>query len=147
MDTTTDARYIVIGTDVHDRQTGRIAKFQNAGVAQSGADWLNTPEATPEDYEWDRACDHAWCEEDHGEWTGNSTIHSKAYERGMVRFAFIVNEDTDDIYVLWVDHMEARLDSDAVSSLAADLVHARAAFEEFRSEISRTHAPAGLVNA
>lgn len=52
MDTTTDARYIVIGTDVHDRQTGRIAKFQNAGVAQIGADWLNTPEATPEDYEW-----------------------------------------------------------------------------------------------
>ncbi|MCK3768553.1 hypothetical protein MZK47_02560 [Microbacterium aerolatum] len=49
---TTDTRYIVTGTDVLDRDTGRIARFQNAGVAQIGADWLNTPDATPEDYEW-----------------------------------------------------------------------------------------------
>lgn len=48
----TIARYVVIGTDVRDRETGRHAKFQNAGVAQIGAAWLNGPDATPEDYEW-----------------------------------------------------------------------------------------------
>ncbi|MGB3733155.1 hypothetical protein [Microbacterium sp.] len=45
-------RYVVTGTDVLDRESGRLAKFGNAGVAQLGADWLNGPDATPEDYVW-----------------------------------------------------------------------------------------------
>lgn len=45
-------RYIVIDTDVYDRETGMVAKFEHTGVAQIGADWLNGPDATPEDYEW-----------------------------------------------------------------------------------------------
>lgn len=147
MNTTSPTRYIVNGTDVHDSEAGQIAKFQHAGVAQIATDWLNTPEATPEDYEWVSPCAHAWCEDDHAEWTGNTSIHAKAYERGMVRFDFVVNEATNDIYISWVDNMEDRLDLDAVSSLSADVVYARAAFEEFLSEILRTKTDAGLVNA
>lgn len=45
-------RYTVQGTNIFDRESGRIARFQNSGVAQIGADWLNGPDATPEDYEW-----------------------------------------------------------------------------------------------
>lgn len=45
-------RYVVDGTNIVDRETGRLAKFAHAGVAQIGADWLNGPDATPEDYEW-----------------------------------------------------------------------------------------------
>ncbi|MBO0979903.1 hypothetical protein [Microbacterium sp. SD291] len=45
-------RYIVVATDVLDQETGLIAKFQHAEVARLGAEWLNTPDATPEDYEW-----------------------------------------------------------------------------------------------
>jgi hypothetical protein len=55
--TTDTLRYVVIGTDVFDREADRIARFQNAGVAQIGADWLNSPDATPEDYEWTSAED------------------------------------------------------------------------------------------
>lgn len=50
-------RYTVEGTNILDRETWRIARFQNPGVAQIGADWLNGPEATPEDYEWTSAAD------------------------------------------------------------------------------------------
>lgn len=53
---TTD-RFAVVGTSIHDREADRIARFQNAGVAQLGADWLNGPDATPEDYEWVNAAD------------------------------------------------------------------------------------------
>lgn len=54
---TEKARYVVVGTGIHDRQADRIARFQNAGVAQIGADWLNGPDASPEDYEWVSAAD------------------------------------------------------------------------------------------
>lgn len=45
-------RYIAQGTEVLDRETGRVAKFQHAQAAQIGAARLNTPDATPGDYEW-----------------------------------------------------------------------------------------------
>lgn len=50
--TSDGARYLVVGTDIHDRESGRVAKFQHAGVAQIGADWLNGPDGTPESYDW-----------------------------------------------------------------------------------------------
>lgn len=50
--TSSAARYFVLGTDVYDSDTRRVAKFQHAAVARLGADWLNGPDATPEDYEW-----------------------------------------------------------------------------------------------
>lgn len=55
----TEARYVVTGTNILDRETGLIAKFQNSGVAQLGADWLNGPDATPEDYVWTASDQHA----------------------------------------------------------------------------------------
>lgn len=46
-------RYVVVGTDIRDNATGRVARFQNKPIAQIGADWLNgPPDATPEDYTW-----------------------------------------------------------------------------------------------
>lgn len=53
--TSDTARYIVVGTNVYDREADRIARFQHAGTAEIGADWLNSPDATPEDYEWTEA--------------------------------------------------------------------------------------------
>lgn len=57
IETTKRTRYVVVGTSVYDGEADRIARFQNAGVAQIGADWLNTLDATPEDYEWVAAAD------------------------------------------------------------------------------------------
>lgn len=45
-------RYIAQGTDILDRETSRVAKFQHTQAAQIGAAWMNTPDATPGDYEW-----------------------------------------------------------------------------------------------
>lgn len=45
-------RYVVVDAEVRDLELGRIARFEHPEAARLGADWLNGPDATADDYAW-----------------------------------------------------------------------------------------------
>lgn len=149
--TTETERYIVDGTNVRDTMTGRIAKFEHTGVAQIGADWLNGPDATPEDYIWTEPedekepCPYPWCEAEHDildTGCGGSDLHNKVFERAGIRFDFVLDERPDAparTYINWTDCFEAEFTPDQlgrINDIAAALIVGKAAFEQFVQEVT-----------
>lgn len=141
--TNPETRYVVDETDVLDVQIGRRAKFQNAGVAQIGADWLNSADGEPESYDWTTPCPYDWCEEDHTHGASVSGLHSKLFERAGIRFDFVLDEQPDAhtrTYINWTDCFEeefAPTDLGRLNDIAAAIIVGKAAFEQFVEEVSK----------
>lgn len=87
--------------------------------------------------------EHDWC--DMGDGSGGHAdfpgMHRKPFHRGPLRLDFIVdNEEDGGTYISWNDTIDITFGPDdlgRLNTIAADLIVAKAAFEQFVEEVSK----------
>lgn len=104
---------------------------------------MNGAERIDADNSPDQSCAYGWCDmgDDAGGHADFPGMHRKRFHRGPLRLDFIVdNEEDGGTYISWNDTIDITFGPDdlgRLNSIAADLIVAKAAFDQFVEEVSK----------